>query len=219
VYRTLGNFSAAQEFFNEALALYQDMGDRHGEALTRYQLGFLHTRLGEFDTAITLLETAMATLREFADYWALGNALIYYGWTLYESGELRLAKTHLEEVLKIQRDTQQEVKRMESVAHLGRVALALHDFTLADTCVRWATDFIANRSTLGIEHPAMIYLISYQVLRAKGKFEAAQAMLARGQEYLNDQLAQMDDLDLQQSYIQNIPENRYIFQTGKSAET
>ncbi len=218
VYCTLGNFSAAQKLFNEALALYQDMGDRHGEALTRYQLGFLHTRLGEFDTAIALLEAAIITLREFADYWALGSALTYYGWTLYESGQLRPAKKSLEEVLKIQRDTHQEVKRMESVAHLGRVALALHDLTLADTCLRWATDFIANRSTLGIEHPAMVYLIAYQVLRAKTQFEPAQAMLARGQEYLNDQLAQIDNPDLQQSYIQNIPENRYIYQTNRQPE-
>ncbi|HXV98312.1 MAG TPA: hypothetical protein VEC93_07805, partial [Anaerolineae bacterium] len=135
---------------------------------------------------------------------------MFYGWTLYERGQPREAKKLFEEALKIQRDTQQDVKMMESIAHLGRVALALNDLTLADTCARHAINFIEDKGTQGIEHPAIVYLTCYHILRSHQKFEQARAILFQGEQYIMAQAAQIDDLALQQTYLNNVPENRQI---------
>jgi len=210
VQRTLGNYPAALQLFKEALAINQAVGDRRGGAHTLYQLGFLHTRLAEYDTAITLLADALIILKELDDSWALGDALTFYGWTLYERGQPRQAKKLFEEALKIQRNTQQEVKMMESIAHLGRVALALNDLSLADTCARHALNFIESKGTQGIEHPAVVYLICYHILHNDQKFEQARSILIQGQQYIMAQVAQIDDLALQQTYLNNVPENQQI---------
>ncbi len=210
VHRTLGNYPGAYTLFSEALATYQAIGDRRGEAHTLYQLGLLHTRLIEYDTALTFLDEALEVLKELDDAWVLGEALTYYGWTLHEKGQSREAKKYFEEALKIQRDTHQEVKMMESVAHLGRAALAANDFSLAETCARRALDFISAKGTQGIEHPALVYLTCYQVLQNNKKLAQAESVLAQGHQYLTTHAAQIDEPALQQSYLTNIPENRLI---------
>jgi tetratricopeptide (TPR) repeat protein len=129
---------------------------------------------------------------------------------LYEQGLQRKAKKLFEEALKAQRDTEQQVKMMESVAHLGRAALATNDLTLAETCARRALDFIASRGTQGIEHPAMVYLICYHILQKSQKTVQAEETLAQGYRYIKDQAAQIDDPALQQSYLNNIPEHQLI---------
>jgi predicted ATPase len=210
VQRTLGNHPMALQLFKEALAINRAVGDHRGEAHTLYQLGFLYTRLADYDTAIAFLADALILLREFDDVWALGDALMLYGWTFYEKGQPRQAKKIFEEALKIQRDTQQEVKMMESIAHLGRVALAINDLTLADTCARHALNFIEGKGTQGIEHPALVYLICYHILHRQQKFDQARSILSRGQQYLMAQTAQIDDPALQQTYLNLIPENRQL---------
>jgi class 3 adenylate cyclase/tetratricopeptide (TPR) repeat protein len=210
VQRTLGNYPAAYNLLKEALSLNRDIGDRRGVAHSLYQLGFLHTRLAEYDTAITYLADAAIILKDLDDSWALGDALTLYGWTLYEQGLQRKAKKLFEEALKAQRDTEQQVKMMESVAHLGRAALATNDLTLAETCARRALDFIASRGTQGIEHPAMVYLICYHILQKSQKTVQAEETLAQGYRYIKDQAAQIDDPALQQSYLNNIPEHQLI---------
>lgn len=99
---------------------------------------------------------------------------------------------------------------IECVAHLGRVALATGDLSLADTCARRALDFITARGTAGIEHPALVYLACYQILQANKKTTQAHAVLGLAQEYLNTQSAHLKDPALQQSYLNSIPENRRL---------
>jgi Tfp pilus assembly protein PilF len=173
-------------------------------------LGLLHTRLTEYETALTFLGEALVTLQELDDSWGLGDVLTYYGWTLHENGQPHRAKKYFEVALKVQRDKQQEAKMMETVAHLGRAALATNDLSLATTCARRALDFITGKGAQGIEHPALVYLICYQIIQTNEKFVEAQSVLAQGYEYITTQAAQIDDLTLQQSYLNNIPENRLI---------
>jgi hypothetical protein len=90
------------------------------------------------------------------------------------------------------------------------VALAVNDLSLATTCARRALDFINGRGVQGIEHPALVYLSCYQIMQMNKKFAQAQSVLAQGYKYITTQAAQIDDPALQQSYLNNIPENRLI---------
>lgn len=210
VQRTLGNYPAALQLFKESLDITRATGDRRSEAHTLYQLGFLYTRLEDYELALSLLDEALTLLKEIDDSWALGTALSYYGWTLHQQGESRQAKKYFEEVLKIQRELQQADKMTESIAHLGRAALASNDLTLADTCARRAWDSLSNQGTQGIEHPAIVYLTCVQVWQAQQKSEQAHEILGQGHAYIMAQAAQINDPALKQTYLHNIPENRAI---------
>jgi tetratricopeptide (TPR) repeat protein len=211
VQRSLGDYTQATTLFKQALATHQSTGDRLAEVHTMYHLGFLYCRLAQFETAISILEQALTILREeFDDPWALGQALTYYSWTLINTGQFRAAKKYLQETMKVESRFQQKVTLIESAVHLGRVALALNDLSLANACARNALDFIEKRGTQGIEHPAMVYLTCYHILQADRQFEQAELILKQGQQYVAAQAAQIDDPALRQSYLANIPENQEL---------
>jgi class 3 adenylate cyclase/tetratricopeptide (TPR) repeat protein len=209
VERSLGNYQPARRLFEEALAFYQSIGDRHQEAYCLYDLGFLHYRQEEGETALVLLEEAIALLKELkAPWWALVRALTYYGWALHGQQQFHEARSRLTEALELDPGGQQKVTLIEALALLGRVALATNDYELAESYAHQALDFIKGHGTRGVEHPAMVYLSCYQIWQAGGNDQQAQAALAQGQQYLASQIAFIDDLTLQESYLANIPEHR-----------
>lgn len=219
VLRSLGDYKTAKSFLEEALVVFQTLDDRRHEAYGLCHLGFLHCRLAQYETAVVELEGALAILQhELDDPWALARTLNYYCWTLINKNEPRKAKKHVEEALKIERDTQQAAAMIEEVVHLGRIALLLNDLSLAEACVRNSLDFVEKTGTPGIEHVPYLYLTCYQILQANKKFEKAEEALAQGYQYLAGQLAQIDDPDLRESYLNNIPENKMIYELGQQLD-
>ena len=99
---------------------------------------------------------------------------------------------------------------MEGVAQLGRVALALRDFSLAYACARRVLRYIEVQGPHSLEHPAMAYLTCYHILQANHKFEQARSVLGQGQAYVATQAGQIEDLLLRHTYLNNVSENRMI---------
>lgn len=216
LYRSLGHYIQAQTLFEEALVFYQSAGDSQREAHTLYNLGFLYNRLGDYETALAMLEKALVILREIDMPWTLIKAMTYYGWTLHLNHQRQKARQAIIEALKIAREHQREVAMMEGAALLGQVALTLNDLSLAEACARHALKFIDQHDTQGIEHPAMVYLSCYRIWQAAEKFERARMALAKGQVYVTAQADRINDPQLRQSYLKEIPENREILALSHS---
>jgi class 3 adenylate cyclase/tetratricopeptide (TPR) repeat protein len=213
VQRNLGNYPVAKKLLEESLAEHQALRDRRREANNLTHLGFLYGRLGDYATALSMLEEALTIIRELNDPWALSSALTYYSWILTEMGEYADAQTHLQEALKVERDIKRGMAKatiMEDIALLGRIALARKDLTLAVTCAQHTLTFLEQHGTSGVEHPAMVYLITYQILSANQKTKQAKAALRQGQAYITTQAAQINDPTLRQCYLDNISENREL---------
>ncbi len=211
LYRSLGNFGEAETLLEQALLTHIATDDRQSEAHTLYHLGFLLSRLADYENAISFFEQAVSILRdEFDDPWALGRALTYYSWALLDSGQPREAKARLQETLRIESNLQQEALLIEDAIHLGRVALALNDLSLASACARRTLGYMDKAGLQGIEHPVMVYLTCYRILQANEMFEQAEKILRKGQEYIAAQSAQIDDPELRQAYLNNIPENKEV---------
>ncbi len=216
VRRSLGDYHTARTLFEEALTFYQSIGDLRHEGYSLYHLGFLYCRLAEYDTALRLLAKSQLILRELDDFRALASALTYQAWTLTDKGVPNQARGYLEEALRIKHNTRQDVTKMEDIAHLGRIALARNDLSLAYTCAQRSLNFIEQQGIKGIEHPARIYLTCYQILQTQEKFKQAQSVLNQGQQYLNTCAVQIDDLTLRHSYLNNIPENRELRELARN---
>jgi tetratricopeptide (TPR) repeat protein len=209
--RCLGNYDQARLLLQQALQTHKSTGDRRAEVHTISQLGFLLCRLAEYDAAVLLFEEALTTLRdELDDPWALGQALVYYSWTLIDQGFYREARPYLQEAMQIGSGLHQEAILIESAVQLGRVALAHKDLGLASTCARHTLEFVERQGTRGIEHPVMAYLTSYRILEANQKFEHAQLVLQQAQRYVAAQASQIEDPLLQESYLTNVWENQEI---------
>lgn len=215
IYRSLGKYDQAHHIFEKALTLHQAVRDSRGESASLYHLGFLHNRLGDYDTALIFLQEALVMLEEdLNDPWAKGDALFYYGWTLYNQGKLIEAEKQLVEALQIVRSLQKHAAAVELKAHLGRIALAQQDVALAEAYAEEIFSFLEanNYTTQGIEHPVVIYLTCYHIYQANQKIDQAMATLKRGERYIRRQLAAITDPALQQSYQENIPEIRDLLQ-------
>ena len=209
--RSLGDYQKARTLLEEALTFYQSIGDRHNEAQVLGDLGFLYHRQTEYDTALIFLEEALLTLKELkAPWWAQVRVFIYYSWTLHEADCIQEARVYITEALEIERDTQQKVVLVEDIMLLGRIALTLEDLSLAHSCAQQVLHFIERQGIRGIEHPAMVYLTCYHILQANGKQEQAKAILAQGQAYVAAHAVQIEEANLRESYLTNIPEHREI---------
>ncbi len=211
IYRSLGAFIESRNLFEEALTFYQTVGDRHQEVQCMYDLGFLHNRLGEVDKALMYLEESLVTMKELqAPWWAQVKALIYYSWTLHDADCAEEAQAFITEAFEIERDTQQKISLLEDMMILGRIALTLDDVSMADSCAQQVFYFIEHQGIQGIEHPAMAYLTLYYSFQASGNLEKAQAALAQGKQFVNDLTAQVEDVELRENFLANIPEAREL---------
>jgi tetratricopeptide (TPR) repeat protein len=64
VYAGLGERARALEFYQQALPILREVGDRAGEAVTRYNLAMIHRGWGELDRAVTELEQVVELDRQ-----------------------------------------------------------------------------------------------------------------------------------------------------------
>jgi len=62
-----GNYQQAEIFYATSLELYQNLGDRHGEAAMIHTIGFLHQARSEFDKAMKLYQESIRIKEEIGD--------------------------------------------------------------------------------------------------------------------------------------------------------
>jgi tetratricopeptide (TPR) repeat protein len=70
-----GNAARARQLFENALALYQDLGDRHFAARVTAQIGYVSLVLGDADAAVAPVDQAMAQFADLGDGWAIAEGL------------------------------------------------------------------------------------------------------------------------------------------------
>jgi predicted ATPase/DNA-binding CsgD family transcriptional regulator len=87
----------AEALCGEGLALYRELGDRHGSAAALSSLGFAATMRSNFGQARMLLEEALALLRQVGDTAGSVLALHLLGSVLIYQGEYAQAQARLEE--------------------------------------------------------------------------------------------------------------------------
>jgi tetratricopeptide (TPR) repeat protein len=67
VYQGRGDETTALGYFQQALPIRREVGDRAGEATTLNNIGLVHTRRGEGTAALDYFQQALPILREVGD--------------------------------------------------------------------------------------------------------------------------------------------------------
>ncbi len=118
------DYPAARSAWEEALVIFQELGDRAGVARTLTDLGDIAREEGDYDMSVLLQKRALAVNRELGDIHGTAVSLVLLGWAEMRPGYFSQATTHMQEALALAR-------QIESP---NRIALALSG--LGETMVR-----------------------------------------------------------------------------------
>jgi len=91
----------AIEYYEQALAIQREIGDRRGEGADLGNLGLAYAALGETRRAIEYYEQQLIITREIGDRRGEGNALANMGLLVKGQGDLARARQLWEQALEI----------------------------------------------------------------------------------------------------------------------
>lgn len=135
---TQGDFSQAEEWCQKGLALYREVGEMPGIALSLYRLGWVGILRGDHARARLLLEESLADFRELDDSLGIGDALRALDNISLIQGEYANASELLEQSLTLYRgESMAWGWSPSSSTTMGRRALALRKDSRS--AGRWAT--------------------------------------------------------------------------------
>ena len=103
-YSHLGQVEKAIEYYEKALVIAREIGDRRGEGNTLGNLGNAYRNLGEVEKAIEYYEKALVIAQEIADRRGEGNALGNLGNAYRNLGKVEKAIEYYEKTLVIARE-------------------------------------------------------------------------------------------------------------------
>ena len=93
--------TAALPVYQEALALYQQVGDRLGEAITLGLIGNCYKRMGDYEESLKLLSRALEMKRQIGNRLEEGKTLSHLGLLYWEQADYDAAIRHLKAAIAI----------------------------------------------------------------------------------------------------------------------
>ena len=102
--RHLGQVAKAIEYYEQALAIAREIGDRRGEGADLGNLGLAYSALGQVAKAIEYYEQALAIAREIGDRRGEGADLGNLGMAYSALGQVAKAIEYYEQALAIARE-------------------------------------------------------------------------------------------------------------------
>ncbi len=132
----LHEFTAARQYYEAALALWQELGNRSRTALTINNLGILAMYQKDYVSARQRYETALAMQREMGNQYLIAAALCNLGATNYYQGDFVSARPLLEESTQILRVLVGHPALSVPLGFMGYLDFAVNDFRSAGTTWR-----------------------------------------------------------------------------------
>ncbi|MEO7910917.1 MAG: tetratricopeptide repeat protein [Roseiflexaceae bacterium] len=134
--RLLGDAAAALLLLQESLAIYETLGDHHGQAAAQHNLGYLHYTLGAFEEAHSCCAQSLALFRSLGDQWGVASALRYLGIVARDQGNLAEARQLFEEGRAICESIGDRYVLAYCLNNLGTVAFATNQYAEAELLLR-----------------------------------------------------------------------------------
>jgi non-specific serine/threonine protein kinase len=126
-----GNYPQARAFYEESLALYQELGDKRGIADVLSSLGCVTFDQGDYAAARTLHTESLMIEHELGDRWGIAEVLNNLGIAAREQGDYWAARALLGESLAIKRELGNKQGIARSLHNLGVVACEQGDYAAA----------------------------------------------------------------------------------------
>lgn len=121
VYRSLGQYDSALKLHQQALAIYQELGDRPGEATTLNNLGQVYANFKQADQALQFYQQALALYKQVGDRTGEGVALSNLGHIYEQQGNHAQALKFYQQALAIHREVGDRANEGVTLSSIGRV--------------------------------------------------------------------------------------------------
>jgi non-specific serine/threonine protein kinase len=128
---TQDDFAESQHHNEEALSIWERVGDVGGIALGRYLRGLLAIERGDYHAATVLIDDAVALFQQVAEPLWTPIALNSLGFVAYQQGDIQRAKQHIEEALSIYHSIGGRWDEALAQTNLARIARDQHDYARA----------------------------------------------------------------------------------------
>jgi tetratricopeptide (TPR) repeat protein len=127
----LGRFAEAYPLFDEAEAIYSDLGWRDRLALSNALRGWARMHQGQYDRARARAENALTIGGELGRRWWVSLVLTVLGGTALADGTRAEAHSLLEEAIAVHRETRRREDASVGLVVIGYVARALGELSQA----------------------------------------------------------------------------------------
>jgi tetratricopeptide (TPR) repeat protein len=134
----------AIDYYNQALAIRHETGNRWGESAVLDNLAITYHKMGEYHKAHEYYEKALVVRREVGNRNGEAKTLAWMGWLYRDTGQLARAIAHFKMALAIRRATGQHKHEAKTLSWLGQCCLEAGDDTLALACFLLALELFAQ---------------------------------------------------------------------------
>jgi len=165
----------SERYLLEALAEFEEIGDRRGEAVVLQRLGDVAQCLGRTDEAVSLCERSAEVAREAGDRLCLVLAQSALGVVAMDGGDYDRATVLFEENLEASREIVYQRGMCAALHNLGDIAERLGDLDRAESMLEECRGVAVEMSD--IRMTAYTVGVLGSVARRRGDFELAKSRL------------------------------------------
>jgi predicted ATPase/DNA-binding SARP family transcriptional activator len=122
-----GDYARASAYYEQALSISCELGDRWSESMTLTNLGLVSNQRGDYAGARACYERALAISRALDDRWGETLALINLGYVSHQQGDYAGARGHYRQTLHLARETGDRQNEGMALACLGLLSHHLGD--------------------------------------------------------------------------------------------
>jgi tetratricopeptide (TPR) repeat protein len=208
----LGDFTAAQKYYEQALFIAREIGNLNYETLTLMNLSGMAEVQENPQEAVQYAVDAIELSNKTGDKPGEAWSYLYLGHAYSLMGQLEGAKKAFEQALNLRRELRQPALATEPIAGLIQVALRMKDIPFASRLLKELMLYLSEGGTLeGTEEPLRVYLACYNALERIGDPRSAQ-ILETAMQLLEAQVSKIKDEQSRRMYIENVPWRRELEQ-------
>lgn len=115
------DFEAALQSYQQALDIYQEIGDEAGEGSTRNNIGVAYARLNQNELALEFLKQALVIRQKIADQTGEGTSLLNLGWVYDNLNQVERALEFYQQALAIRKEVDDKVGIGNALRGIGAV--------------------------------------------------------------------------------------------------
>ncbi len=171
------SLAAARLRIEEGMAIFRNLGDRRGVAISLFFIGNQAVLVGDHATAESALAESQALLRQVADRWSRSLPLGPMGRLALQQGDTETARARFQEALALRREAGDEWGAAQLLNSLGDVARTRREYEVAAPLYEESLALFRKLGSKG-SIPSLLHNLG-QVALAQGAPERAEALFGQ----------------------------------------
>ena len=216
-YFELGQYAKSRQLHQEVVLLAKQLNDRVAESVSLDTIGLTYHFENQYQEAQQHFEMALA-LHDTINY-PRGKAFIlnHFGLLLANQEEIEQAGIYLYEALMLRGEATEKPASMDTEAALAWLDMARGDVDFAVMRAQDVRNWLQENGTSGVELPLQVYFQCHTIFKLANQQIEAESCLDAAYQLLQLQADQLQDDELKQSFLHNVPYHHRIWKTWQAS--